>query len=109
MYFLSTRIRKNPIFHGHPEFKRVYNPNKKEYVSEVIKLRRFLKSDSGHAVGESLKYEFTPFKSFPRGRKSTRCLFILCQDCKGEKLKKVCSFCDSSTHTMNDAVLFFYR
>ncbi len=96
-----------PAVHYHSEFEKSYNPNNKKQKYEVDKLCRYLKSNCGDAAGEQLKYEFTPFKSFPRGKTDLRCLFILCKDCKAEILKKKCKFCRKSDHTMNDAVLFF--
>ena len=95
-----------PTVHEHPEFKKSYDPQDKHQENEVKKLKRFLKSDSFASIGEDLKYELAPLKSFPRGHKNVRCLFILCQDCKKEALKPKCSFCETDIHTMNDAVLF---
>ncbi len=95
-----------PTVHEHPEFQKSFNPQDKNQVKEVIKLKRFLKSNSADFIGEDLKYEMTPLKSFPRGHKNVRCLFILCRDCKKEALDPKCSFCESSGHSMQDAVLF---
>lgn len=95
-----------PTVHEHPEFKKSFNPQDKFQENEVKKLTRFLKSDSFASIGEDLKYELAPLKSFPRGHKNVRCLFILCQDCKGQALKPKCDFCETEIHTMNDAVLF---
>ena len=95
-----------PTVHEHPEFKKSYALQDKHQENEVKKLKRFLKSDSFASIGEDLKYELAPLKSFPRGHKNVRCLFILCQDCKGLALKPKCDFCETEVHTMKDAVLF---
>lgn len=71
-----------PSVHEHPEFQSSYNPNDQAQVKEIQKLKRFLKSDAGHSIGEQLKYELFPFKSFPEKHKSIRCIFILCKDCQ---------------------------
>ena len=96
-----------PTIHEHPEFITSYDPtnSKQEYI--IKKLRRFLTSESGHAVGEQLKHEFAPFKSYPRGQNPIRCLFILCKDCKQEALDPKCAFCQSDMHSKDDAVLFY--
>ena len=96
-----------PSVHEHPEFKKSSDPNDKNQQAEIGKLKRFLKADPGHSVGEQLKHELSPFKSFPRGHKDIRILFILCKDCKKEVIKPKCDFCDSSQHLMDDAVLFY--
>ena len=99
---------KCPSVHNHAEFEKSYNPTKKIQKYQYEKLKRFLKSDTGHTVGEDLKHELSPFKSFPRGHVDIRCLFILCKHCKGKILdKNKCSFCDKIEHTMDDAVLFY--
>ena len=71
------------------------------------KLIRFLESNSGHHVGECLKYELVPFKSFPPDRSPTKTLYIICKDCNKEVIAPKCAFCDSPSHTMDDAVLFY--
>ena len=90
-----------PKVHEHPEF---YIPHKK-YEKLINKLKRFLKSDSGHAIGEYKRYDLSPFKGFPKGNVNERCLFILCKDCKKEVILPNCKFCGSEEHSMNDAVL----
>lgn len=93
--------------HEHKEFKQSYNPANTKHTYEVKKLKRFLLSDSGNAIGEYLKHGFDPFKSFPRGGVALRCLFVLCRDCKKEKLDvEKCGFCKTDEHTEQDAVLF---
>ena len=96
-----------PLVHEHPEFTKSYQPQKKQQKYQVEKLKKFLKSNGGDAVGERLKYELIPFKSFPRKNVDIRCLFVLCKDCQGKLLKNKCSFCGQAGHTMSDAVLFF--
>ena len=93
--------------HEHPEFQKSYDSNDKNQNSEVTKLKRFLKADSGHTWGEYLKGDMVPFKSFPRGQKDLRILFILCKDCKKEALNPKCAFCGSQDHHMDDGVLFY--
>lgn len=95
-----------PTVHEHPEFQNSYNSKDKTQEKEVIKLKRFLRSTSADFIGENLKHDLAPLKSFPRGHKNVRCLFILCKDCKKEALSPKCSFCESDIHTMGDAVLF---
>ena len=63
--------------HEHSEFQSSYDPKDKVQNQEVQKLKRFLKSNVGHSIGEQLRYELSSFKSFPRKHKSTRCIFIL--------------------------------
>lgn len=96
-----------PSVHEHPEFISSYDQKDKTQERETQKLKRFLKSDSGHSVGEQLKYELSPFKSFPRGQTSFRCIFILCKDCQKKVISPNCTFCGSNQHSMNDAVLFY--
>ncbi len=96
-----------PSVHEHPELKQSFDPSNKNHNSEVTKLKRFLKADPGHSVGECLKGDLVPLKSFPRGHKDIRILFILCKDCEKKVIKPNCDFCGSSNHNMNDAVLFY--
>jgi hypothetical protein len=100
-------MTKCPTIHEHQEFSKSYNPQETKQNYEVSKLKRYLKSENGDNIGECLKYDLPPFKSFPRGNTPTRCLFILCKDCNGQILSPKCTFCNSSGHTMNDAVLFY--
>ncbi|MFA5272303.1 MAG: hypothetical protein WC412_08240 [Candidatus Omnitrophota bacterium] len=93
--------------HEHPEFLKSYNPQDKKQEYEVTKLKRYLRSENGDSVGEYLKYDFPPFKSFPRGETPIRCLFVLCKDCNGEAVSPACDACASVDHTMNDVVLFY--
>ena len=95
-----------PSVHEHPEFQSSFDPKDKVQSYEVEKLKNFLKSPSGHVIGEPLKGDLSPFKSFPRKHKSIRTVFILCRDCKKEALNPRCSFCGSEQHSMDDAVLF---
>ena len=92
-----------PTIHEHPSFK-IPTKNSK-YPKLIKKLKRFLKSDSGHAIGEYKRYELSPFKGFPKGSVDERCLFLLCKDCKKEVMNPLCKFCGSNKHSMNDAVL----
>ena len=92
--------------HHHPEFNNSFNPKNKAQVYEVDKLKRYLKTNVA-TTGEQLKGDSVPLKSFPRGHKDIRCLFILCRDCKKEALEPKCSFCESDEHSMDDAVLFY--
>ena len=94
-----------PSVHEHSEFQSSYDPKDKVQNKEVRKLKRFLKSDVGHSIGEQLRYELSPFKSFPRRHKSIRCIFILCKDCQKKIIQPNCNFCGTETHSMNDAVL----
>ena len=94
-----------PSVHEHPEFQSSHDPKDKAQNQEVQKLRRFLKSSAGHSIGEQLRHELSPFKSFPRKHKSTRCIFILCKDCQKKIIRPNCSFCGTETHSINDAVL----
>ena len=96
-----------PSVHEHPEFQKSFDPSEKNQNYEVTKLKRFLRADPGHSVGEDLKGDLVPFKSFPRGHKDTRVLFILCKDCKKEALSPKCDFCGSQGHHMDDGVLFY--
>lgn len=96
-----------PTVHEHSEFLQSYNPQDRKQQYEVSKLKRYLRSESGDSVGEYLKHDFPPFKSFPRGETPTRCLFILCKDCNGEAVSPRCDACSSCGHTMHDAVLFY--
>jgi len=97
-----------PSVYIHPEFEKSYNVSDKKQKKEYEKLVRYLKSDTGDCIGEQLKHELSPFKSFPRGHVNLRCLFVLCKDCKKEVIdKKKCGFCNNKDHTMNDAVLIF--
>ena len=91
--------------HEHPEFQSSYDPKGKVQNREIQKLKRFLKSDAGHSIGEPLRHELSPFKSFPRKHKSTRCIFILCKNCQKKIIQPNCGFCGSEAHSMNDAVL----
>jgi hypothetical protein len=93
--------------HEHPEFKESFDSSSKTHNIEVTKLKRFLKADPGYSIGEYLKGDLVPFKSFPRGHKDVRVLFILCKDCKKEAIKPNCNFCGSQFHHMDDAVLFY--
>lgn len=95
-----------PSIHDHPEFTASFDINNKRQDYEVKKVKKFLKANP-LSTGETLKYELSPFKSFPRGHQNTRVVFILCRDCKKEVLKPKCTFCESSEHNMNDAVLFY--
>ena len=54
-----------PTVHEHPSFK-IPTKNSK-YPKLIRKLKRFLKSDSGHAIGEYKRYELSPLKGFQRG------------------------------------------
>ena len=96
-----------PAVHERPEFQSSYDPKNKIQANEVQKLKRFLKSDGGHSVGEQLKYELSPFKSFPQKHKSVRCIFILCKDCQKKVIAPNCSFCGTETHSMDDAALLY--
>jgi len=100
-------MAKCPAIHEHQEFSKSYNSRNKKEVYETTKLKRFLKSEDGDRVGEYLKGDLAPFKSFPRGNTETRCLFILCKDCNKKLLSTKCEFCNTAIHTMNDAVLFY--
>ncbi len=60
-------MSKCPTVHEHPEFKNSFDSSCERQNKQVEKLKRFLTSDVGHQIGESLKYELSPFKSFPRG------------------------------------------
>ena len=95
-----------PTIHEHPEFQKYYKPNDKQQEYQYNKTKRFLHSSTGHQVGEYLKHDLVPFKSFPRKGVDVRCLFVLCKNCKGEALKN-CNFCSQKGHTIDDAVLFF--
>jgi len=75
-------MSKCPAVHEHPEFKNSFNPSHERQNKEVEKIKRFLVSDVGHQIGESLKYEFSPFKSFPRGHTNIRILFIYAKNVK---------------------------
>ena len=94
-----------PSVHEHPEFQSSHDPKDKVQNQEVQKLKRFLKSDVGHSIGEQLRYDLSPLKSFPRKHKSIRCIFILCRDCQKKIVRPNCSFCGTETHSMHDAVL----
>ena len=84
-----------PSVHEHPEFEKSFDPSQRNQDYEVTKLKRFLKADPGHFVGEELKGDAVPFKSFPRGHKDVRVLFILCKDCNKEAITPQCKFCGS--------------
>ena len=94
-----------PSVHEHPGFQSSCDSEDKVQNQEVQKLKRFLKSDAGHSIGEPLRYELSPFKSFPRKHKSVRCIFILCKDCQKKIIRPNCDFCGTQTHSMDDAVL----
>ena len=53
-----------PTVHEHSEFKKSYALQDKHQENEIKKLKRFLKSDSFAAIGEDLKYDLAPLKSF---------------------------------------------
>lgn len=99
-------MSKCPTVHERPEFSESYNSSIKEQLKLKERITRFLSSDAGNMIGEKLKYEFVPFKSFPPGRSRVKCLFLLCKDCRGEVLRERCGFCNSSIHSKDDAVLF---
>ena len=45
-----------PSVHEHPEFQSSYDPKDKVQNREIQKLKRFLKSDAGHSIGEPLRH-----------------------------------------------------
>lgn len=92
-----------PKVHEHPVFQ-IPSKNQK-YEKLVNKLKRFLKSDSGHSIGEYKGYNLSSFKGFPRGNIDERCVFILCKDCGKKVIFQNCSFCGTNEHSMDDAVL----
>lgn len=96
-----------PSVHEHHEFKESFDSSSKTQNSEVAKIKRFLKADPGHSIGECLKGDLSPLKSFPRGHKDCRILFILCKDCKKEVITPNCDFCGSQNHHMDDVVLLY--
>ena len=96
-----------PTVHEHPEFKKSFQVKNKNQNKEVEKLKDRLLSHCHTQPGEYLKYDFVPFKSFPRGHNPIRCLFILCRDCKKQAINPVCDFCGAEKHSMDDAVLFY--
>jgi len=96
-----------PTIHEHPEFKKSFNSSDPDQVKLIEKIKKFLYSSSYMSFGEYLKYKLSGFKSHPKGRSQRKCVFILCRDCKAEVLKKRCDFCQTTGHTMNDAVLFY--
>jgi hypothetical protein len=93
--------------HEHSEFTASFIPSNKRQSYEVNKLKRFLKSAAGHGVGECLKQDLEPLKSFPRGHLDLRIFFILCKDCKQKRILPKCCFCGLSGWHINDAVLFY--
>ena len=95
-------MRKCPTVHEHPEFVTSYDSQNVQQQKIVQKLKRYLTSDNGHFIGEQLKYEFAPFKSFPRKRNPIRCLFILCKDCKQEMIDPKCGFCQSEIFSIRE-------
>ncbi|MHC4123805.1 MAG: hypothetical protein ACYSSI_09555 [Planctomycetota bacterium] len=96
-----------PTVYEHPEFISSYNPINQRHQNIVKKLKDFLMSSSGDFIGEQLKHELSPFKSFPRGRNPMRCSFILCKNCNQVALDPKCGFCQTDMHSINDAVLFY--
>jgi hypothetical protein len=99
---------KCPSVHYHSKIEELYDSLDNKEKKQLEKLKRYLESDTGHTVGEKLKHELNPFKSFSRGHINIRCLFVICKDCNGEVLdRRKCKFCNNSEHSMNDAVLFF--
>ena len=96
-----------PNIYEHPEFLQYCDASQKRQQNEVKKLKKFLQNVNARAVGEELKHELSPFRSFPRGDNPIRCLFILCRDCNKELIKPICRFCNNDEHSMADAVLFF--
>ncbi len=88
-------------------FKKSYKQKNKEFVQQVQKLKDLLGTPIGDSFGEQLKKELKPLRSYPRGRRNLRILYLLCSDCKKKALKKQCSFCETDIHSMNDAVFFY--
>lgn len=96
-----------PEVHEHSEFKKSFDPKNQRQEKQVSKIKRLLKSNTGHHQGEILKGDLSLVKSYPRGRSPLKTLFVICKDCKKELIRPNCEFCGKSNHSANDAVLFF--
>lgn len=92
-----------PNVHEHDVFQ--IPSREKQYDKLITKLKRFLRSDAGHTIGERKKGNLSSFRGFPRGHLNERCIFIYCRDCKKEIIVPNCTVCESSEHSMDDAVL----
>lgn len=94
-----------PTVHKTPFFVKNYKLKDKTHKMFADRLERFLKA--GAPAGQKKAGGLNPLYGFPTGKKSSlRITYLFCRDCQKNLFTSQCSFCESGSHSMNDAVLF---
>lgn len=93
--------------HNLPSFDKSFDSHDDQQNQVVKNFKRMLRSDIGSSLGKRLKHELKPLRSYPRGHKNFRILYLLCNDCNKEALKDPCNFCGTKDHSMDDAVFYY--